>query len=196
MHDSPGRSEAGEKQMWLANAQLRERTAREQLAVARPLKRTKEIFIYRYQLAIALRDLGRFEEAIALITTEKGNALKECSELRKEIEWYRLAIYRDDNYECGCSRLVAAIPDPSRQNAEATIELRRRHRIGFCFSYKHNQVVEVWKCSRCQCLNAHDLGPPENQQAIHEARALVANPRVELSDREMAGFGDHVMLKK
>jgi hypothetical protein len=142
---SPGRSEADEKQLWLADAEFRERTNRDQLALARKMKRKPEIFIYRSALAMALRDLGRFEEAIAEITTPKGKAFKGCQELRKEIEWYRLAVYRDDNYECGCARPVATIPDPTRQSAVVEIEIRRRHRIGFCFSYKHNQDVEVWK---------------------------------------------------
>lgn len=196
MADSPGRKEASDKQLWIANAELRERTARANLALVLPLKRPKEAFAYRYQLAIALKDLGRFAEAVALITTAKGKSLKGLAGLRREIEWWRLAVYRPDKWECNCTRKVETIDDPTRRGAPVEIVLKRRHSAGWVYSYRHGAVIEAWRCSLCGCGNAHGLGPPENQRAIHEARALIANPKIKLDDRQMARFSDQVILKK
>jgi len=193
---SVGRGEADEKQKWLADAMHRERFNRANLELARKTKNRAAIFPYRYALALALRDLGQFSEAIALITTPKGRALKGFENLRKEVEWYRLAVYRDDAHECGCERKVETVVDPALRSTEVEIELKRRHRVGFVYSTKHGEVVDVWRCSGCGCLNAHNLGPPENQAAIHEARAHLENPHIKVSDRQLAQFADHVLLKK
>jgi hypothetical protein len=120
---------------------------------------------YRLALAIALTNCGKFDEALKVIRRRKG-----FDELAKRIRELRKAIDCEDAAPHDCPRKRHTTPHHLTGN-EAEIELPRRQDVGMVYSAKHGKVVHVWQCSICQHLNAHDLGPPENQQHLYAHRS-------------------------
>jgi hypothetical protein len=71
--------------------------------------------------------------------------------------------------------------------------LPRRSAVAMVVSHKHGgKVVDLYECSVCHHLNAHDLGPPEHQQELHRLRKLVRSGKLKPGPEHM----DQVLFKK
>lgn len=168
---SHGRSQAGEMQTFLSDQEDRAHHHRINLEWALQNKQPADVvLVHRRSLALALLYQGEFVRALNVVRQGK-RTYPGCRDLVKQITAWRRAVYRPDGDVCGCEREHAMIPDLTRRDApDVEIELPRRNMLGWVFSPKHAKVVEVWEC-RCGFLNAHDQGPPsEQQQRIRTAR--------------------------
>lgn len=130
-----------------------------------------KILFYRHALAGALGDMGRFDEALSVLTSAKGSAHPNCSKAVAHIKKVKVAVDLDDDYMCNCERPKAELPAlTSRGTQTKTVALNRRHSVGKVYSAKHRKVVDLLRCSRCGLLNATDK-IPERQVQIEELRA-------------------------
>jgi hypothetical protein len=147
-------------------------------------------------LAQALKRLGRFIEAMAVVANEKGLPLAGFESTLSEIKKYCYAVEIDDDEFCDCPRPKEIIKDS--RNKPVEIELNRRFALGQCFSNKHNKVVTVYECSVCGLPNAHN-NIPERQIKVEEMRGVVASQvgKVfnEADFNAMTGMRDEILLK-
>lgn len=211
--NSMGAGEITRRQQWLAQAHSREnlhRTNLEYFLAAKPRavggKKTQanQITLHRYGLVCALRDLGKFSEALDIASSVSGRTRHGFAQIADQIVEWDAAIASDDNAEHACERVTHTVTTknlPNSPKETATVmEYPRRHTAGWVVSHKHGgEVVDIWECSVCHELNAHDQGPPEHQQELHRLRKLVESGQM-VNARGKPGPGpehmDQVIFKK
>jgi hypothetical protein len=197
-----GAGEMTQMQWWLEQTRSREhlhRTNLDYFLTTKPKllggrkRQNKQIRIHRYGLVCALRDLGRFQEALDLASDAKGRSRSGFRQIAEQVMEWGMAAARPDDADCGCARRTHLVPTPGdRHLPGTTIELQRRNKIASLFSFRHGKVVDLWRCSVCGMLNAHALGPPESQVEKHRLRDLVARGRLVPGP----DHADHVLLKR
>jgi hypothetical protein len=141
--------------------------------------KAERVKYFRHAVAGALGDLGRFDEALSVLTGKNGQALPGCAKAVHHLIQVADAVDRDDDEECGCERPQADVPKTiifqslrSRVKASdptVTVALNRRYSIGKIYSATHGKIVDVLRCQKCGFLNATDQ-IPERQSQIEELR--------------------------
>lgn len=193
---SLGRNQMTDEQRFIEAALREEELCRANLALFESEGDGGKASFYRHGLAQALKRLGRFEEAIAVVTKSDGTARAGFKDLLSEIKKYRYAVEIDDDDECECPRPKEVIEDAKHRPVE--VELNRRFALGECYSNKHERVVKVWECSVCGTPNAH-TGIPSRQVKIEEMRGVVASQVGKVFNEAdfdaMTGARDEVLLK-
>lgn len=194
---SPGASQATRNQRWVATQRHAATFHHANFNLFdKRLKNKERADVHRRGLATALMNLGEFDTAMALVAyPSSGRARNGFKELVHTIGLLALAVYRDDGPLCNCDRRQAEVPHPQLTKS-VTIELNRHHVVGQVLSPKHGKVVDVWRCSICKRVNAHDMGPPERQRLLHDIRAgLAIRPLKSTSELPVAA-GDHALLSQ
>jgi len=160
-------------------------------------KRQKEqINFHRNGLILALKDLGRFAEAIEL-AAPKGKPRPGLGKLVREITRYAQGVSRKDGFDHGCKPIFKTLEVPrSRKGETVDVEMPLWNRTGFVYSIKHGAVVDVWECSRCHILNCHNLGPPESQALLYTLREEVERHYRATGRLPDATLMDHILLKR
>lgn len=173
MANGPGREALSEDEVWL-NAQFKdEQLHGDCLTVAGLIQDIKRIQDHGEPLARALRNLGRFDEAMAIVES-LPNPTRETMMLADSIRDWRAAVGAGD-VECDCERTPQSYVDTKGpkfkgKHATVTITPNRRHRAE---RVAINGVVRwLYRCSICMALSLPDQ-MPERHQAVHEARAVV-----------------------
>jgi hypothetical protein len=132
----------------------------------------QKILFYRHALAGALGDLGRFDEALAVLTNKKGSAHPQCSKAVGYLKKIKSAVDLDDDFECKCERPRAVVPKLAARNKDkdtVTLAMNRRQSTGKVYTEKHGKKVHLMRCTQCGLLNATEK-IPERQIVIEELR--------------------------
>lgn len=175
---------------FLADVQRRIVVARETLGLlldesVEVEERKEKLVFQRNALATALYQSGQFEDALSVISTASGRAMKGFAKLHHHIKKIIEAVELDDNLDDDEVHLC------ERETADDVV-LDRRFISEEIYSPKHKKVVPVWKCVACGELNASPSIPlrqANRNQLQLQARAAVGNRQgkaaaipVELSD--------------
>lgn len=123
--------------------------------------RPKQIAHHLYELAKALYQQGRFDEALEVAANEE------------QAEWIKKlkeAVERPDDHDCGCLR------DHGQS---------RRFEREYIYSPIHGQVAGVKECAHCGLLNVFP-GKTAHQEKIAEMRARAPKVTDDAIMRELA----------
>lgn len=201
-------SYASPSQRLLADAERRRVTTEAQLSLAQQLIQSNQAGLYEQVLhhVRALRDLGRFDEARAVIAGVGD--MFDLSALLADVNETDLACQRPDDFDCGCEREQTTIdvevagknPDGSQRTQEQTIILDRRfQKREFQWCPYRGEIKPLYECRHC---GARSVWVPqrqityEAQRAAHHAAAMAAFPDGKVAKGTViAGPGDHQILK-
>lgn len=148
-------------------------------------EREKYAAFHKHELARALADCGKFDEALALVGNEpQGDEIREL----------QAAVERDDSEECDCERPKASIADQRFRDKQVDVEHNRRYQSGQVYSPKHGKVVSVWKCNECGHTNATP-DVPERQQRIESIRAHYESLQAQAGKVTAKWWADNVHSK-
>lgn len=205
--ESPLAAYASPSQRFLADAERRRVTTEAQLSLAPQLIENNPAGLYEQIIhhVRALRDMGRFDEARAVIAG--ADDMFDLSSLLADVNETDLACQRPDDFDCGCEREQTMVdievagknPDGSQRTQEQAIVLDRRfQKREFQWCPYRGEIKPLYECRHC---GARSVGVPqrqityEAQRAAHHAAAMAAFPDGRVAKGTViVARGDHLIL--